>query len=299
MFARKNTENTVLRDKHGLSYFVQIFHMKHTLLSFGFLLCMALPAFAQKAAEPKKLTKAMTLTIDRAGGANGAGVVWHPVQKKYYAAQAGNADFPMMVFDATGKKLSDEDLKTGIDIRGFWYNPATKALQITTYDNAGWFEYNLDSKGIPEAKKNLNVTTTQPDPQSVGIYNPLKKVVYYYDYSTMSLESHGMDGSVGLSKIKLYLGMDKKHELGEEALTDLKAKYSENAPVYTGIAKAEIGMLNVADKKVELYDLSTGLMTRTLKLPDDAPCEYLLDFCYTNGMYWLFDKSARVWYAYK
>jgi len=248
---------------------------------------------------PRTLTQVLTLEINQQGGANGAGVAWQPILKKYYAAQAGNADFPLQVFDVKGIRLSDDDLKTGVDVRGFWYNPATKTIQMTTYDNAGWFEYKLDGKGIPIAKKKLPVETTQPDPQSVGIYNAANKQVYFYDYASVSLESHGFDGSTGMKKIKLYLGIQNKSDVLDEEQMDIKANYNDDAIIYTAIPHAEIGLLNFTSNQIELYDLSTGLMTRVLKLPDGAPNPELLNFSYCNGIYWLFDNKARVWHGYR
>ena len=53
----------------------------------------------------------MPKTVDDSmPGTRGASVVWHPVQKKYYAVFAGNAQFPMAVFDAAGKRISEDDL---------------------------------------------------------------------------------------------------------------------------------------------------------------------------------------------
>mgnify|MGYP003330496660 FL=1 len=117
---------------------------------------------------PKTLKPTITLKIDRSGGANGASVAWHPVQKKYYAAQAGNETFPMEVFDEKGKMLSDNNLETMFDVRGFWYNPKTKTLQANGYDTYGWAEYKLNGKGIPTSVTKLDIEAGKPDPQSVG-----------------------------------------------------------------------------------------------------------------------------------
>lgn len=256
-------------------------------------------SYSSKTSAEKTLKEVLTLKIDRKGGANAAQVAWHPVQKKYYAAQAGNATFPLEVFDANGKMLSSDTQSTQVDIRGLWYNPNTKTLQMTTYNNEGWYEYKLNSRGMPSGTKMLDLGPSQPDAQCAGVYNPKKNVVYFYDFQGVALEVHNLkDGSTVDGTIKLHLGAKTKDEITEDQ-GDIKYNYSENAIIYTGMAKAEIGLLNHKEHQIELYDLSTGLMTQVLKLPEDAPAKPSLNFSYSNNVFWLFDNAERVWHGYK
>ncbi len=267
------------------------------LLTFGF------NANAQKTMSPadqipKTLKEVITLRIDRPGGANGASVAWHPVQKKYYAAQAGNETFPMEVFDAKGKMLSNSELETFFDVRGFWYNPNTKTLQANGYDNNGWVNYKLNGKGIPVSVDKMDTDPGKPDAQSVGVYDPKKNVVYYFDYSTVGIERHKMKDGVSDTTIPLHLGAKTKDDILSDQ-DDKKTNYNENTLVFTGTAGAEIGLLNITDKQIELYSIATGLMTKVLRLPDGAPVESSLNFSYSNGIYWLNDKTERIWHGYK
>lgn len=66
----------------------------------------------------KTSRKVATLSMPGETGNNGGSVVWHPVLKKYYASFAGNASYPMGVFDPTGKLISPEDIETMFDTRG-------------------------------------------------------------------------------------------------------------------------------------------------------------------------------------
>jgi hypothetical protein len=266
---------------------------KLTVLAFTLLTVL----FNTDAQKPTILKQVLTLPIVFQGGANGSGVAWHSVQKKYYAAQAGNEIFPMEVFDANGRLLSDDNLKTLADLRGFWYNPNTKTLQANCYDVAGWVEYKLNGKGIPVSKTNMDKDPGKPDAQSVGVYDPKKNVVYYFDYSTVGIEQHKMSDGVSDTTFALHLGAKTKSDI-EADQEDKKTNYNENALIYTGITGSEIGLLNVLDKQIELYSLATGLMTKSLKLPDDAPVETSLNFSYCNGIYWLNDKKARIWHGY-
>ncbi len=267
------------------------------------LLIVGFHTYAQKPKstgdqQPKTLKQVLTLHIDREGGANAANVAWHPVQKKYYAAQAGNETFPMEVFDANGRMLSDDNLETIIDIRGFWYNPNTKTLQANGYDNTGWVEYKLNGKGIPTSIVKIDIEPGKPDPQSVCAYDAKKNVVYFFDYSTVGIERHKMTDGVSDTTIALHLGAKTKNDIVADQKT-IKANYNENALIYTGIAGSEIGLLNVNDKQIELYNIATGLMTKVLKLPDGAPVEKSMNFSFCNDIYWLNDKTERIWHGYK
>ncbi len=108
-----------------------------------------------------------------------------------------------------------------------------------------------------------------------------------------------MKDGVSDSSIALHLGAKSKDEIEEPVSADVKGNYNENAIIYTGIAKSEIGVLNFSDKQIELYNLATGLRTQILKLPSGAPVQASLNFSYCNGTYWLYDKTDRVWHGYK
>ncbi len=84
------------------------------------LLC-AIPLFLN-AQVVRTLKKTIELKMPKTAedtlcGKRGAAVVWHPLQKKYYAAFAGNAGFPLAVFDVAGKRLSGDKPKSENDLR--------------------------------------------------------------------------------------------------------------------------------------------------------------------------------------
>ena len=93
--------------------------MKTKLGLLGFLLVASTLAFGQTTVGIKEKLR---LQMPEGSGSNGASVAWHPVLKRYYAAFAGNADFPLGIFDEKGKRLSADNLTTQIDVRGLWYN---------------------------------------------------------------------------------------------------------------------------------------------------------------------------------
>ncbi len=269
-------------------------------LAFLFITLSLLCFHSQGQTETTQtLKQVMTLKIDREGGANGANIAWHPVNKKYYAAMAGNVTYPMLVFDAKGKKLSPNDLETKFDVRGLWYNPTAKAIQANGYNDFGLTQYKINTEGIPVANNNMEITMSKPDAQSVGAYDAKKNVLYFYDMSIASIEPHSITDGAANDVITLHLGVKDRKDVNDADNEELKYDYNENAIIFTGAPKAEIGLLNVTKKRIELYDLATGLLTKKLVLPAGAPAQSSLNFSYTNGIYWLFDKTERVWYGYK
>lgn len=252
----------------------------------------------------KTLKKTIELTMpktvdDSMPGTRGAAVVWHPVEKKYYAAFAGNQGYPLAVFNATGKLLTGDELTTMVDMRGMWYNPSFKKICGNCYSDYGWFSYKLDAKGIPEESEIYAAGMNQPGQQSIGVFNAKSNMVYFLDgqniyvYNAEAMEEED-------SIIRLHPGISKAADIDEDDdVTVLSEDYSYNVLIYTGIPKAEFGLLNVVEKQVELYNRKTGLMTQKLKLPADLATWPAFNFSYANGTYWAFDQETRIWTGYK
>ena len=272
--------------------------MNKILLPLLFLLLSFSNAFSQ---ESKSLKKILELKIPREGGANGAQVVWHPLQQKYYAAMAGNASFCLAVFSDAGTLLSPSTQETLFDIRGLWYNPSTRSIQMNGYDDYGWGEYLLNSTGLPTDVKELQEGLHQPDAQSSGAFDSREKVVYFISEDG-NIEKYDFEMGEYRELIELALGKTKesdKDNTFSKSNYDVFEDYNSTTLIYTGIRGAEIGLLNHYKKQVELYNITTGYMTRKLLFPTDAPANTILNFAYTNGVYWLFDKENRVWKGYK
>lgn len=234
-------------------------------------------------------------------GTRGASVAWHPVQKKYYAVMAGNADYPLAVFDATGKRISDEDLTAMNDSRGLWYNPASKEINGNGYGETGWFKFVMNSKGIPTSSSVTLEGLNQPDGQCVGAFHPVRKEVMFLYNGVVSLYSLA-DGSTSGS---VQINWGKKKSSGNSdggSDTDTQETpeaYNNTTVIYTGIKNSELGFLNTEKKTIELYDFQTGFLTKEIPLPGNAVTESSFNFAYANGIYWLFNIEARTWIGYK
>jgi hypothetical protein len=257
-------------------------------LVISLLLC-ATTAISQAKRAP--LQEAIKLEIPREGGANGASVAWHPIEKKYYVAIAGNVSYCLALYDAKGKLLSSPDLETQFDVRGLWYNPRTKSIQMNGYDEFGWAEYKLDRTGTPTAVKNLFEGKNQPNEQSVGAFDPELKQVYFLNEDG-DIDCYALKTGEYEKKIALY-------NADIESISSVFEDYNTSTVIYTGIKDKEIGLLNFESKEIELFSKKTGIHTQTRVLPKDAPVEGRLNFAYANGIYWLFDKDTRIWHGFR
>ena len=272
------------------------------LLTFPLFINAQLVKTLKKTIElkmPVKVFVSKNTGEDSIPGTRGAAVVWHPVQKKYYAAFAGNWGYPLAVFNAAGNRLSGDDLTTMVDMRGMWYNPSFRKICGNCYSDYGWFSYKLDAKGIPEENEIYAAGKNQPGEQSIGVFNEKSNMVYFLDAQSIYVyNAEAMQEED--STIRLYPGISKASEIDEDDDgTVLNEDYSYNVLIYTGIPKAEFGLLNVVEKQVELYNRKTGLMTQKLKLPAGILTWPAFNFSYANGMYWAFDQDTRIWTGYK
>lgn len=224
-------------------------------------------------------------------GYNGAAVAWHPVYKKYYCAFAGNSSYPMGVFTATGRIISDEDLEGTFDVRGLWFNPDRKKLEGNAYSDGGWIQLKLDEDGMPFDHTVIAEGQRQPDVQSVGSYDVSRKMVFFLEKGQIRYYDAMGDP---YSRFDLKLGVDGVLASEDESVL---GNYN-NVACYTGFPGAEFALLNTDKLTIELYNRQ-GLLTRVLALPDNASVSERFSFSYANGSFWLFDKELRTWVSYK
>ena len=263
------------------------------------LVCFAATnIYAQK---NRNLTAILELQMPDGEGKNGASVVWHPEQGKYYAAYAGNVKYPLAIFNKEGKRLSDDALFTQFDIRGMWYNPNDKKIHANGYAENGWINYNLNEKGVPTTTNIEHEGMKQPDEQAVGFYNPTAAKTCFL--TGQQITAYSDKAVADEQNIRIYVGktdakFDESNNMDKDAET-MPEEYNSTSAVYTNIKKAELGLYNATSKTVELYDIKTGLMTEKLQLPETAPEVTMFNFAYANGIFWLFDVENRKWIGYK
>lgn len=259
-----------------------------------------------RAQEISSLQKVLELNMpltqsDDMPGTRGASLVWHPVQKKYYATFAGNAEYPLAVFARDGKRLSSVYEKARFDCRGLWYDAASGKICGNAYKEIGWFSYELTAPGMIQDVTTIIEGMQQPDAQSVGAYNPVTRQVLFLDVNTSAICQYTADGL----KIEndrptmLQWSTVKNISAGRSKEALLPEGYNTTTLVYTGYTDAEIGVLNYSKRTVELYSLKTGLLRKKLVLPNDAPVESMFNFAFSNNLFWLFDMKKRIWFGYQ
>ncbi|HNP54562.1 MAG TPA: hypothetical protein PKK69_08085 [Ferruginibacter sp.] len=280
--------------------------MKKPLLII-LLLAINLFSFAQTPAKTasRSLKKVLTLLMPRKAedempGTRGACVAWHPVQKKYYASMAGNYQYPMGVYYATGKRLSAPDASCQIDTRGLWYNTASGMIEGNTYAKAepgGLFAYRLDAKGLLlQTMLYLNGTVIPAD-NAVGAYDATNhRIIYLVGNEVTSYDA--ADGKF-ISSTTIQWGHTKQQgpvDLSNEQLAD---DYNSTSVVYTGIKGAEWGLLNTNEKRLELYNEADGYLSRTWQFPTTAVLNSTFNLAYCNNILWSFDMDTRTWVGYQ
>jgi hypothetical protein len=252
-------------------------------------------------AQPAKpLKQVMKLQIPEGDDSNGGAVVWHPIQQKYYTAMAGNAGYPIDVYDIKGKMISADTLLTLFDVRGLWYNMNTKAIEGNAYDDGGWLAYKLNKKGMPDKTVQLKEGMNQPNEHSVGSYDAKAKKIYFLNEGAISV--YNAASAEEEKTIKINFGVmasakPMKTEETDSVETYIGDNYNGTA-VFTGIANAEFGLVNTVDLQIELYNKS-GYLVKTMKLPDGTFTASSFNFAYANSIWWLFSKADRAWYGYK
>ncbi len=224
----------------------------------------------------------VTLSMDTESGSNGAGVAWNPEKKVYYAVFAGNASFPLVAFSSTGKKL--DEFSAGFDVRGFWYNPKTNQIEGNGYGDGGWYSISLDGKGMPGDANELLSGQHQPEAQAVGVLNPAKQTVIFYNEGEIT--TYSRSGKQGKT-VELDLDFDEMEDL------------NYTSPIFTGAKGMEIGLLDVNTNRIFLFNMKSGKLGGSVDLPADAPTNAAFNFSYANGRVWIFDTDEREWLGYK
>jgi hypothetical protein len=245
-------------------------------------------AFTQQALQ---LTKVMELKMTGDGGSNGASVAWHSVGKKYYAAMAGNASYPLCVFDSKGSLLSPSDNAALVDVRGLWFNAKKAKIQGNAFGEDGWFEYTLNADGIPTDFKKMIEGASQPDDQCVGTFSSKTNEVIFFD----GMDIYFYDALTG--EVKESLSFEEVLKKSGISLSE-KGNYNDRSILFTAKPGQEIGLVNVEKKQIELFSLD-GKLSLILKIPQSQEVYPSFNVAYANGMYWLFDKDSRKWIGYK
>jgi hypothetical protein len=255
------------------------------LLPVYFLaLFTGISAISVSAQSPLKKTKAsMALALTLPEGTNGSAVAWDPEQKRYYTLVAGNADFPIECFDESGKSLGGAS--AGADLRGLWFYPEKGEIEANGYGEGGYYVIVQDASGIPTGDvETISEGMNQPEEQSVGTYDPMKKCVVFISGSSLVLYERASSQehqTIGLTLSKKIYAEDLNY----------------TSVGFTGKSGYEYAALDFTHKKVLLFNRK-GTQTGAVSLPKDATVGEAFWFAVANGKAWIYNVESRIWTGY-
>lgn len=259
--------------------------------AFSLLLFFFVGGLMVSAQTTKKLSKVIELKMPESDGTNGAGVAWHPKNKRYYAGFAGNSSFGLAVFKESGEMVWGDGLETMVDLRGLWYNNG--AIEGNCFDEGGWFRYTLDNNGEPFTYEEILPGYHQPTPQSAGAFDEKNGLVYFLGENG-NVIPYKFEGGAVKEEITLEMGKTSKKDYGTS-----REEYNMTTVLYIGEKKAEFALLNVETRMLEYYNKKTGLITRKASFPSDTYLPSRLNLAYANGIVFVFDIDQRIWMGFK
>lgn len=227
----------------------------------------------------------LELQIEQIGGSNGASVAYNPQDQLYYCVMAGNASYPLETFSKSGQNLFQTIANN--DMRGIWWNPKEKALEGNCYSDQGIVSIGLNNSGYAGTGNNVIFEggNHQPNEQAVGAYDAKKKEILYYNDGAIVGYSR-KTGDPTDTYMKLELPVDE-YDLNWTTL------------IFTGVKKMELGVLNIVDYKIYLFNRKDGTLTGTVNLPSGITLYEGFNFAFANNYIFLFDKDERKWTGYK
>lgn len=258
--------------------------MKSTFLSIfaGLFLLASMPSImAQPIDNPQK---DLVLVINSESGNNGVAVAYNPKAQLYYAAFAGNAEYPLEVFTNEGKNVYSSSI--GYDIRGLYYNAKSNCLSGNLFDDGGYYKISLNSAGIPTGQsENYLKGLHQPTDQAGGSFDLKKNLMYCFN--EMQIYQYSMKDGL-LKKQFAVTGFSER--VYESCITGFI--------LFTGEKGYEFMLVDNINNKLYFFN-SKGAYTKMVYF---SPEEYLHDFynmSYSNKRLWSYNKDSRKWTSYK
>lgn len=251
----------------------------------SFVLPASFTSLAQwtPAANAVKLPDSLVFVTN--SSANQSSVAWNPQCSKYYSLRPGLTTYPLETWVATGG-LSIFQTTTGLDMRGIWWNPNTLQLECNLFNAGGWATVPRDASCNALSAGAANIIFAgqlQPNIQSVGAYDWNTNSVLFYDVGNLYVYSR----ATGLLTSTIPL-----------TGTSL-ATVSPYTVIYTGQTNYEVGLLDYTNKRVLLFDRTTGAFSGMSQLPASAITSGTgFRWSYANNRFWLFNSTLRKWNAY-
>lgn len=260
--------------------------MKKMLSLRALCALLLLTSWLGVAAQAPKETAALAFTyeFESSNGTNASAVAYVPGPNVYITCIAGNPDYPLEVFDRQGKTIAS--MSAGIDLRGIWYNPATKCLEANGAGEAGWFSMPLDANGIPTGEwTTIREGQFQPDFQSVLAYVPgKKKLVTIINNVVFSYWGR----SNGKQKVQVQFGTPG----------DTDWYINPYCAAYTGNDDFPIALLELNGEQILYFSLKGKYLGAT-KVGAAIPEMDGFRFAFANRHAFIYDEVERTWSAYR
>ena len=250
---------------------------------FFTLLMFSVQTLVSAQAPFTKAVKDLTYTFVSEEGTNASAVVWHPEKNLYFTVIAGNQDFPFEAFDSKGKSSYSNFI--GLDTRGMWYNPKTRSLELNASGDEGWYSITLKKDMTTHVTESIAEGQNQPDFQSVGTFDPVKKAVVFFDAENYGLKFYGQKNPKSISSLKL--------DLSDEELSF----FNQTTVGYTGKKGFEYVLLNIELKKLYFFDRK-GKKTAETNIGEEAVLGEMFLFSFTNNRAFFYNTDNRTWTAY-
>lgn len=256
---------------------------KHPLLIAWIfaLVVLSSATMAQQPGESVKESFAYKLVLP--DGTNASAVAWDAQNQVYVTVVAGNREFPMEVFDVQGQAIAQAE--AGFDLRGLWFNPATRHFEGNGAGEYGWIQFVLDADHAQSEVMLINDGQLQPDFNSVGAYDASKKQVVFLDFSCNGLSMYARKNPKKIKHLKLNFS---DSNLGNMNSTTVGV---------TGHEGYDYVLLDVEYRRLVFFNRE-GKQTALTTLPDSAPIYDSFAFSFANGHAFLYDKEYRTWHAY-
>jgi hypothetical protein len=255
--------------------------LRTAMLAVGLLLGQL--SWAQPPIE--SATFAFSYKFQSDEGTNASAVTYIPQLKLYVTCIAGNADYPIEVFDASGKTITS--ISCGMDLRGLWYNPKTNRLEANGYGDLGWFSMPIGGNGVPTGEwTTIRTGQHQPNEQSVLSYIPsIQKLV------TLNLDNNSfsfLSRKSGKLKVRYHHGTPG----------DTEWYFNPYCAAYTGNDEYPIALLELNAGQIIYFDLKGKYLNATT-ISEGLPEMDGFRFAFANRHAFIYDETSRTWTAYR
>lgn len=259
---------------------------------FLFTLLVACFQASAQVSIKKVITKPklkLELKLIGEGGKNGATLTYNPKYKTYYTLVAGNAGFPIDVFDEKGKVI--QTIECGVDGRGIMYNPKYDVIEMNTYAY-----HDIVSITFNQTEKNGKLVAGSQleeiyemdiqEAQALVDLDTAQNKYVYLDMFDSEIEYLDTESGAFVKSLKISLPVSKE-------------SINLTTVAYTGIKGGEYAILNFVDQEVYLVNAETGKVGATIKLPDTVKTLEMFNWGFANKHIWIFDIDKRTWFGFQ